>query len=206
MFQIACFPHLQQPPCTGRPEADCEAFLLLHGKQATAVHSREVARQAEALAQRFGCPVSLVRHAAWLHDISAVLSPDEMQAYAQSQAWDWDPAEQAHPFLLHQRISADMAQSLWAVRDPRVLSAISCHTTLKADPSLADMLVFLADKLAWDQSGAPPFFQVVHEALDRSPAHASLAYIDYVLDHGMILSPHHLLLQARSWLRDACLA
>ena len=108
MFQIACFPHLQQAPCTGRPEADCEAFLLLHGKQATAVHSREVARQAEALAQRFGCPVSLVRHAAWLHDISAVLSPDEMQAYAQSQAWDWDPAEQAHPFLLHQRISADI--------------------------------------------------------------------------------------------------
>lgn len=58
------------------------------------------------------------------------------------------------------------------------------------------MLFFLADKLAWDRGGIPPFFQAVSAALDRLPAHASLAYIEDVMDLGMILSPHSLLLPA----------
>lgn len=125
-----------------------------------------------------------------------------MLRIAEEREWEIDPAEMAHPFLLHQRISEIMAREAFHVADDAVLSAVACHTTLKAAPSAYDMALFLADKLAWDQEGAPPFAETVRGALQVSLEEPSLRYIDYVLDHGMILCPHRLLLEARSFLRE----
>ena len=82
----------------------------------------------------------------------------------------------------------------------RVLEAVGCHSTLKANPSPYDMALFVADKLAWDQPGAPPYENNVREALAVSLEAACLSHIDYVLRHGMILMPHTWLLEARNWL------
>jgi hypothetical protein len=37
------------------------------------------------------------------------------------------------------------------------------------------MALFLADKIAWDQAGAPPYLETVERELSRSLYHASLA-------------------------------
>ena len=58
-----------------------------------------------------------------------------------------------------------MAQTWFGCFDPAVLSAIGCHTTLKANPGPLDLLVFLADKLAWDQPGGPPYAAAVQAAV-----------------------------------------
>lgn len=79
---------------------------------------------------------------------------------------------------------------------------LNCHTTLKKNPSVHDMVLFLVDKLSWDQNGTPPFFDVVTSALEISLAHASLAYINFVLDNGMVLSPHRWLVDAKNWLEN----
>ena len=34
-----------------------------------------------------------------------------------------------------------------------ILKAIESHTTLRSNPSKLDMIIFIADKLAWDQPG-----------------------------------------------------
>ncbi len=73
-----------------------------------------------------------------------------------------------------------IAKHAFAVPDGEVLSAIACHTTLKANASLTDKIVFVADKIAWDQTGTPPYLKEVLEGLDTSIDSAALAYLDYL--------------------------
>ena len=137
-----------------------------------------------------------------LHDISAVVPPALMLKYAQQTGMQLDAAEEKYPFLLHQRLSAVAAKQCFGYDDAAVLNAVACHTTLRAHASDLDMALFLADKIAWDQSGEPPFLAVVNAGLEVSLKKACLAYIDYVMDNGMILKPHRDLLAAREWLAE----
>ena len=94
-----------------------------------------------------------------------------------------------------------MAAEDFGVTDPRVLSAAECHTTLKGDWSPVDLVVFLADKIAWDQPGEPPYLEALRAGLDSSLEEAALAYIDFSMENGRILRPHRWLLEARAALR-----
>jgi len=58
---------------------------------------------------------------------------------------------------LHQRISKEIAYGYFHIEDEDILSAIKCHTTLKKEINDYNKIIFLADKLAWDQGGIPPY-------------------------------------------------
>lgn len=185
---------------TGDIAADAGALLLSRGKPATWRHVQAVAQECVKLANRFGLDAEQCHLAGILHDVSAVMPAAEMLRYAQTHDMPLDDAEINHPFLLHQRLSALVARDCFGVTDEVVLNAIACHTTLRANATGVDMALFLADKIAWDQPGEPPFLQIVNDALAVSLKHACRAYIDYVMDNGMILQPHQNLLAAREWL------
>lgn len=177
-------------------------LLLSCGKPNTWRHVQAVEEACAQLARRFGLDEEQCRLAGILHDISAVMPAAEMLRYARDNDMPLDAAEINHPFLLHQRISALVAQQCFAVQDAAVLNAIACHTTLRANASDVDMALFLADKIAWDQPGEPPFLDVVNAALLQSLKHGCRVYINYVMDNGMILQPHADLLAARKWLNE----
>lgn len=200
-MELLRFAGVELPPRTGDVIADAGALLCAKGKTATWTHVQNVAEACTALARRFDLDEEQCRLAGILHDISAVVPPADMLRYAQETGMALDAAEERYPFLLHQRLSAVAAKQCFDVTDAQVLSAIACHTTLRADASGLDMALFLADKIAWDQPGEPPFLAAVNAALDVSLKKACLAYIDYVMDNGMILMPHQDLLAARAWLR-----
>ncbi|MCL2518524.1 MAG: GNAT family N-acetyltransferase, partial [Oscillospiraceae bacterium] len=108
--------------------------------------------------------------------------------YTVANGWYIDEAERKYPFLLHQRFSRLIAERDFGITDERILSAVECHSTLKANPSVYDMALFVADKLAWDQEGVSPFYEIVTSA--QSLEAASLTYMDYIVAHKMILHPH----------------
>lgn len=178
------------------------ALLLAHGKAGIWAHAQAVAGAVEAIAQRHMVPLAPCVEAALCHDIGGILSAEEMLSRARALAWALDPAEERHPFLLHQRFSQRLCEERLGISDPRVLSAVGRHTTLGAAPSAIDMAVFLADKLAWDQPGMPPYLRAVEAALADSLQAACRAYIEYVLAHGMILMPHQRLLEGLAWLAE----
>ena len=76
--------------------------------------------------------------------------------------------EKQFPMILHQKLSVVIAREIFHVTDPQVLSSIGCHTTLKAGASRLDKVVFLADKIAWDQDGDPAYLHEMRAALDQS--------------------------------------
>lgn len=165
---------------TGEVSVDAPAFLIHHGHPRTAEHSRHVAAQARRLAEQFGIDAAKAEAAGWLHDISAVVALAERVRVAGQLGLDVLPAEERAPMILHQKLSAAVAQEAFGVADQAVLSAIGCHTTLKADASALDKAVFVADKIAWDQPGDPPYLEALLAALRHSLDAAALCYLDYL--------------------------
>lgn len=204
MLRLPCWPYLRHVTLSGDLQTDVSNLLAANGKQDTASHCVAVAKISLEIAARFGLDKALATSSALLHDIANVIEPQDMLKYAVGNNWRIHEAEEKYPFLLHQRLSAVLARDLFSIDNPVILSAIECHTTLKASPSDYDLVLFLSDKLAWDQAGAPPFYDLVSSALDRSLKHAALVYINFVLDNGMILFPHNWLLDAKTWLEKSC--
>ena len=125
-----------------------------------------------------------------LHDISAIIKPEDMLKYAYENRLEVCEAERKYPFLLHQRLSKICAVEYFNISDEEILSAIECHTTLKKSPSKYEMSLFIADKLAWDKGGIPPFYEEVNAALDISLEAACYKYMEYMIENDMILCPH----------------
>ncbi len=203
MLKLSRWPYIQAISLSGDFKTDITNFLTVNSKQDIASHCVSVAKASEKIAISFGLDETAASTSALLHDISNVVSPQDMLDYGISQNWEIDESEKEYPLLLHQRLSAVFAKELFGVDDPSILSAIRCHTTLKENPSAYDMVLFLADKLSWDWNGTPPFFDVVSSALQISLARASLAYINFVLDNGMILFPHRWMMDAKNWLENS---
>ena len=195
------FSYVVVPPRTGSLAADVQALLEANGKAKTARHVFEVAEANAAIAGQYGLDEAACRDAALLHDISAVIRRDDMLLWADEHGLDTCEAERKHPFLLHQRLSRLIAETHFGLTDEAVLSPIECHTTLKENAAPEDMALFIADKLAWDQEGTPPFYGLVKSALARSLQAASLAYMDFMEDNGLLLCPHVNWTAARRWLK-----
>jgi len=52
------------------------------------------------------------------------------------------PKDEAYPGILHQQHAVILAQRVFGITDPAVLSSIGCHTTLKVGASPLDKLIF----------------------------------------------------------------
>jgi len=182
---------------SGDVQADMVAFLTDHGCSQTARHSQQVAAEAKTLARRFGADEVKAETAAWLHDISAVIPVEHRLQAALSLGLEVLPEEEHAPMILHQKLSRQIAESIFRIDDPPVLSAIECHTTLKSDASLLDKVVFVADKIAWDQEGEPPYLGELLLALDQSLDRAVWVYLGYLWRRRENLSVIH------PWFREA---
>lgn len=184
---------------TGRLQTDVPAFLIHHECPHTAAHVAAVAAEARRIAQVCDVDADLAETAAWLHDISAVIPNRGRIPAAQALGIDVLPEEAQFPLIIHQKLSVSIAAALFGVSDAAVLSAIGCHTTLKAGASRLDKVVFVADKIAWDQPGTPPYLTTLQNALAGSLDHAVRVYLEYLWAMRDSLKVIH------PWMRDAYL-
>ncbi len=182
---------------SGQIAVDVPHFLRHHGFPKTAKHSGDVALKSRELASRFNANADKAEIAGWLHDVSAVFLSAERANIARELGVEVLPEEAIFPMIIHQKLSVVLAREIFAVDDPAILSAIGCHTTLKQDASLLDKVVFVADKIAWDQPGNPPYLEDIIAGLEKSIDHAAFVYLDYLWQMRDTLKVLH------SWTRDA---
>jgi len=184
------FDYVDIPPMSGVIAQDVRELLCRNGKEKTFRHVSEVAEVCRILAEKFSLDSRKSVLSGLLHDISAVIAPADMMDYALHHGFELCEAERKYPFLLHQRLSEIIASEFYGIRDHEVLSAIGCHTTLKAEMTKYDMVLFIADKIAWDQGGVPPFYNEVKCGLEESLERACYEYMNYMMANGKILCPH----------------
>ncbi len=182
---------------TGEIAHDVPRFLICHGCPRTAEHVARVAQEAARVAERSGERPGAAALAGWLHDVSAVFPAADRADVAHQLGVAVLPEEESFPLIIHQKLSVVLAREVFGITDPTVLDAVGCHTTLRRDPTRLDLVLFVADKIEWDQSGIPPYLDRVTGVLDHSLADAALAYLSWMHERRGSLRVVH------PWLRDA---
>ena len=130
------------------------------------------------------------------------MTPQEMYGMISERHMPTDPAEEKYPFLLHQRVSRIIAEEQFGIRDEEILDAVECHTTLKKNAGCYDKAVFIADKISWDQEGAPPNYETLKRLAAESLDEACFFYIHDQFENKRLLMPHRWIKEAYSNLRD----
>ncbi len=166
-------------------------------------HTQRVTALAGDLARRYRVSVCQAKMAALLHDISAIVPNKKKLALCEDLGMAISDLERRIPALIHGRLSAVMAQVFYDIRDPEVLQAIACHTTLKSQPDDLDMILFCADKIEWDQADQRAFHPRMRSSVLLSLEQASLDYIHFAIhEEGFLMEAHPDLLAAYDWLKD----
>ncbi len=126
---------------------DVTNFLLQNNKKKTLEHVIDVANTNKEIALQYNLDKIICIKSGYLHDISAVIHPNDMLNYMIENNLFVDESERKYPFILHQRISKIIAKNFFNIDNENILSAIECHSTLKSNPSKYDMALFIADKM-----------------------------------------------------------
>ena len=162
---------------------EIKQYLVSKNCEKTYYHCMEVGEYAYQLSEKYLTSPEKVSIAGYLHDISAVYPNNQRINVAQKYGIELNEAEMAFPMIIHQKISKSIAKMDFGIEDNEILSAIECHTTLKKNYSDIDLVLFVADKIKWDQEGKPPYLDGLLQALNCSLENAAYFYIDYILKH-----------------------
>lgn len=114
-------------------------------------HSVCVMESAMELAKRYGADVEKAQVAGILHDAMKEASREEQLDYINRAGMSLTPLELAHKKFYHQTSGAAFAKVELGIEDEEILSAIRYHTTGRANMTLMEEIVYLADFISADR-------------------------------------------------------
>lgn len=145
-------------------------------------HSLKVADNMEKLSAKYDLDNTQAYAAAMLHDTGKIIKVKNRLDFCMKNGIEIMDIEKEHPELLHQKISAKLAELIFSIDDKEILNAVSVHTTLKSQPGMLDKMLFLADKLSFEEDEYKEVVKKMKkEALENSsPEKAISIYLEYI--------------------------
>ena len=132
---------------TAAPTTD-EQFAAIIRRRLTPyryAHSLAVADEAKRLALKYGADPAKAYTAGLLHDILKDASPAEQLQIAADFGILLDDTEQASQKLWHAHVGAVFVEKILGVTDPEIIGAIRYHTTGRANMTLLEKIIYIAD-------------------------------------------------------------
>lgn len=124
---------------------DIEEQLAHILKPSRLTHSIAVAHTCEALAMCYGLDMKRAYLAGLVHDCAKCISDEEQIKHCEENNIEITPIEYESAYLLHAKLGAFWAKTIYGITDEEILSAIRCHTTGKPDMSDLELILFIAD-------------------------------------------------------------
>jgi nicotinate-nucleotide adenylyltransferase len=154
-------------------------------------HSREVARLASELCDRFHADEEKVYIAGMAHDLARELEIAEILLLAETEGRplsDWD---KAHPLLLHGRAAAAVLMKHTGYSDAETLQAMRDHVTGRGSMGAISKIVFAADFLEPTRDFVSPEFRrrTLGLSLDEMVLAVLERKIHYVRAEGLEIAP-----------------
>lgn len=149
-------------------------------------HSLNVADNIEKLSAKYYLDKTQAYTAAMLHDIGKIIKAKDRINFCKRNDIEVLDEEENHPGLLHQKISAKIAELIFSIEEKEILNAISIHTTLGSEPGLLGKVLFIADKLSIEEE---EYKEVVEKMKievfeNSSPDKAISVYLEYLFSTG----------------------
>ncbi len=123
-------------------------------------HTLGVMYTAESLAMRYGVDMTKAAVAGLLHDCAKCIPNAQKIKMCKKHDIEISEMEEKNPSLLHAKLGAYLAEEVYGVDDPEILSAIKWHTTGKPDMSMLDIIIYMADYIEPNRDKAPNLKQI----------------------------------------------
>ena len=148
-------------------------------------------QEAAFLAEKYGADVTAARIAALLHDCTKKLDLPQQLSLCRHYAIPLDEMERNYLKLLHSKTGAAVARDRFDVSD-EIYNAIFYHTTGKADMTLLEKIIYLADYIEPSRRfpGVEELRTAVHEDLDRGLCRALADSIVELQGYGSPVHPN----------------
>ena len=164
-------------------------------------HSKNVAKCASKLSEIYGYNKDEAYIAGLVHDCAKYLNQEEINKYVRIYNIDLDELEINSSALSHSIIGAYIAKYQFGIDNPQVLSAIRYHTTGKANMSLLEKIIYIADLIEENRefSGVKELRELVYEGkLDKAIFNSLNNTIKFVIDNNQPI--HQRSIEARNYL------
>lgn len=150
-------------------------------------------QEAAFLAEKYGADVTAARIAALLHDCTKKLNLPQQLSLCRHYGIPLDEMEQSYLKLLHSKTGAAVAREEFGVSE-EIYNAIYYHTTGKADMTLLEKIIYLADYIEPSRSfpGVEELRAAVHADLNRGLCLALADSIEELRGYGSPVHPNTL--------------
>ena len=118
-------------------------------------HTMGVMYTAAALAMAHGADMDQALYAGLLHDCAKCIPNEEKLSLCEKYQISISDAERKSPSLLHAKLGAYFAKSIYGIEDEEILHAIKVHTTGEPGMNLLDKIIYIADYIEPNRDQAP---------------------------------------------------
>lgn len=143
-------------------------------------HSKMVAKAAVELAEKYGEDKYKAELAGILHDITKEMPLNNQLQILADNGIMLDSVTKSNEKILHAVSGAAYAEFILKINDPDVLNAIRFHTTAKADMSLLQKIIFVADFISEDRTY--PDIDIMRLEAQKSLEHGMKYALSYVIN------------------------
>ncbi len=123
-------------------------------------HTLGVAYTAACLAAINGVDTEKAITAGLLHDCAKCISNERKLSLCKKYDVEVSALEKRNPSLLHARLGARLAEEKYEEKDQDILNAIANHTTGRADMSMLEKIIFIADYIEPNRNKAPNLYEI----------------------------------------------
>ena len=163
-------------------------------------HSLCVAESAKELARRYGADEEKAEVAGILHDIMKESTKSEQLEIIEKAGMTITDLEKNSKKFYHQISGSAYAKAVLGIEDKEILDAIRYHTTGRANMTLMDEIIYLADFISADRDYED--VDIMRQKVDEGKAEGLLYSTRYtiksVIKKGKILHPETI--NAYNWI------
>ncbi len=142
-------------------------------------HSLCVADEAERLAEKYGANPDEMYLAGLLHDITKNINDEEQLKLFEKFGIMLTAEEKASPLIWHAITGALTVEHELGIKNEAIVSAIRFHTTGRADMTLEQKIIFVADLTAADRNY--PDIDEIRLKADRSLEECMLGILEFTI-------------------------
>ncbi|MDD5017475.1 MAG: bis(5'-nucleosyl)-tetraphosphatase (symmetrical) YqeK [Eubacteriales bacterium] len=177
-------------------------FLKKHIDHKRIKHSVNTAREAVMLAKRYGVDEQKAYIAGMTHDVAKGKCRFGLNKLAKEYNVIIDEFEISNPELTHGKLGAEIVSRQLGIRDKEILSAIRWHTTGRADMSMLEKIIYIADIIEPGRKfkGIGEIKKLAYEDIDAAMISALEQVMKFVQSRGFAL--HSKSIEAYQYLKE----